>query len=225
MIMNTTLVFYLGLHLLGDFYFQSDTMAEKKRTAFSMVIVHGLIYALPFLLVFAFGNIVAFFVLVVSHVLLDALKFVVERTLGSNGVAFVFDQLLHLLCLLFVVAVFPASIAFVDTYAMQVRAFVLLLAAVKPVSVLFLQVLGYLKPGNLPSGKSGAGKIIGYLERLLLASLFLMGQLGAIGWVIAAKAFARSRQISESPEFCEYFLVGTLFSLLSVVALYGLLFH
>jgi hypothetical protein len=223
MILETTLVVYIGLHVLGDFYFQSDRVAEGKRNAFSLVVLHSLFYCVPFFLVLVFGDLFAFLTLVISHFLIDTIKYSVEHKLGRQGLVFAIDQAFHLLVLCLVAFAFPLSIASLVRYEMQIRTFVLLLAVGKPVSVVFIQLFGFLKPGDLQEGKSGAGRTIGYLERLLLASLFLLGQLGAIGWVIAAKAFARSRQISESPAFCEYFLVGTLFSLLSVVVLYGVL--
>lgn len=33
-------------HLLGDFYFQTNTLAEKKRTSFAYTALHGFIYSL-----------------------------------------------------------------------------------------------------------------------------------------------------------------------------------
>jgi hypothetical protein len=189
------------------------------------VLLHSLLYAFPFSLVLIFGNLSVFLALVGTHFLIDTVKFPLERIGRHQGLVFIIDQVFHLLSILLIALYFPLSLALLETYSMQLRFFVLLLAIAKPVSVLFTQLFGFLKPEGLPSGKNGAGKTIGYLERILLSCLFLMGQFGSIGWVIAAKAFARSKQISESPEFCEYFLVGTLFSLVNVVALYGLLFH
>ena len=38
--------FFLTIHLLGDFYFQSDKLSEKKRNGYCYVLLHGLIYFL-----------------------------------------------------------------------------------------------------------------------------------------------------------------------------------
>lgn len=57
------------------------------------------------------------------------------------------------------------------------------------------------------------GRIIGVLERLLALSLVLLGQYGALGLLIAAKALARFRALDDR-DFAEYFLIGTLASLL-----------
>ncbi|MBI2537686.1 MAG: hypothetical protein HYW06_12150 [Gemmatimonadetes bacterium] len=55
--------------------------------------------------------------------------------------------------------------------------------------------------------------MIGVLERALALTLVLLGQYGALGLLIAAKALARFRAL-EDRDFAEYFLIGTLASLL-----------
>jgi hypothetical protein len=60
------------------------------------------------------------------------------------------------------------------------------------------------------------GRAIGALERALALTLVLLGEYGAVGWIIAAKSLARFKALEER-EFAEYFLVGTLASLLLAV--------
>lgn len=55
------------------------------------------------------------------------------------------------------------------------------------------------------------GRVIGILERALLYLFVLRGEFGAIGFVLAAKAFARFRALEDRP-FAEYVLIGTLLS-------------
>jgi hypothetical protein len=57
------------------------------------------------------------------------------------------------------------------------------------------------------------GRIIGVLERALALTLVLLGQYGALGLLVAAKALARFRALDDR-DFAEYFLIGTLASLL-----------
>ncbi len=77
------------------------------------------------------------------------------------------------------------------------------------------------QPGGVGIAVSGAelgrGRIIGVLERALALTLILWGQFGALGLVIAAKALARFRGLEER-DFAEYFLIGTLASLLVALA-------
>lgn len=56
------------------------------------------------------------------------------------------------------------------------------------------------------------GSVIGYLERFLLMTFILVGEYGAIGFVMTAKSIARYAGINESRELADYYLVGTLTS-------------
>jgi hypothetical protein len=57
------------------------------------------------------------------------------------------------------------------------------------------------------------GRTIGALERAIGLSLVLLGEYGALGLIVAAKSLARFKAL-EDREFAEYFLIGTLTSLL-----------
>ncbi len=61
-----------------------------------------------------------------------------------------------------------------------------------------------------------SGYLIGVLERIIMLTLGLSGQIGAIGFVLAAKSLARFKQLDDR-NFAEKYLVGTLLSV--VVAL------
>lgn len=67
------------------------------------------------------------------------------------------------------------------------------------------------------------GAIIGNLERILVVILLIFNQFGAIGLVIAAKSITRYKKISDDSSFAEYYLIGTLFSILSAIIVYGLI--
>lgn len=69
---------------------------------------------------------------------------------------------------------------------------------------------------TLPRGELARGRLIGVLERALALTLVLLGQFGALGLIVAAKALARFRGL-EDRDFAEYFLIGTLASLLHAV--------
>ncbi len=71
-----------------------------------------------------------------------------------------------------------------------------------------------LKPVN--AKELNSGRVIGMLERMLMYFLVLGGAVGSIGFVLAAKAFARFRELDER-SFAEYVLIGTLLSTLLAV--------
>lgn len=77
-----------------------------------------------------------------------------------------------------------------------------------------LIVNGILRRYSLPErGLKRAGAIIGVLERLLVLTLVLLGQYAAIALIFAAKSIARFEELKDR-EFAEYYLIGTLSSIL-----------
>ena len=52
----------------------------------------------------------------------------------------------------------------------------------------------------------------------------LLGQYSAVGLTMTAKSIARYEQITKDPAFAEYYLIGTLYSMLYTVALYAVIF-
>lgn len=85
-----------------------------------------------------------------------------------------------------------------------------------------------LKPRSLPAGggvvdvgEFNRGRVIGILERMLLFSFVLQAQYGAIGFILAAKAFTRFKALDDRP-FAEYVLIGTLLSACLALATGGL---
>ena len=47
-----------------------------------------------------------------------------------------------------------------------------------------------------------------------------MNQISAIGFIYTAKSIARFKEIEQNKAFAEYYLIGTLFSILYVVIAY-----
>jgi hypothetical protein len=63
-----------------------------------------------------------------------------------------------------------------------------------------------------------AGRVIGILERVLIYTAVLGNQIAAIGLVIAAKGFARFKEMDDR-QFAEYVLIGTLLSALLAIGI------
>ncbi len=79
--------------------------------------------------------------------------------------------------------------------------------------------VGKTKGSDIPSQiEYNRGRIIGLLERIMLFALISLGQFSAIGFVVGAKALARFQSL-EDRDFAEYFLVGTLTSLVTAGAI------
>lgn len=63
------------------------------------------------------------------------------------------------------------------------------------------------------------GRLIGNLERIVLTIVVAAGSYAALGFLVAAKGLVRFEEFEKSRDFTEYFLIGTLSSVL--VALFA----
>jgi len=66
------------------------------------------------------------------------------------------------------------------------------------------------------TGLKDAGKTIGRLKRTLILTFALLGEFVAIPFILAAKSIARFEEL-KGREFSEYYLIGTLTSILLAV--------
>lgn len=230
------------LHVLGDFYFQTDSMAKQKGEQKRIMAFHCVEYSLCILPLFLCWypsrvSVSAFIFICVSHFMVDALAkpWAVQRVyrVGANDNLRVFciDQLVHL------IACFIAGMMLADSAAsheamegMLYEAIPMLLAlliAIKP-SGLFIRLLlsEYRQDSDCSNGNEaviddsgerqregrGAGEAIGWLERVLVVVLTASLEFSAIAFVVTAKSIARFKKIEEEPVFAETYLIGTLSS-------------
>lgn len=77
-------------------------------------------------------------------------------------------------------------------------------------------------PQSLNAEEFRAGRTIGKLERWLIVTLLLLSQYGLIGLVLTAKSVVRFRKFEQVPTFAEYYLLGTLYSMIFAIGI-GLL--
>ncbi|NLN27498.1 MAG: hypothetical protein GX161_04705 [Firmicutes bacterium] len=64
--------------------------------------------------------------------------------------------------------------------------------------------------------------MIGTLERWMLLALMARGEMAAVGFVFAGKSIVRYKEFDRK-DFAEYYLVGTLYSILIALGLTTLL--
>lgn len=79
-------------------------------------------------------------------------------------------------------------------------------------------------PGDGPSRRSrrgpdeaARGRVIGYLERAIVFVIIVAGTFESLGLVLVAKGIARFQQLQDR-DFAEYFLIGTLLSMVAALA-------
>lgn len=123
------------------------------------------------------------------------------------------------------------NLDFMGFYINQILKWMLFsIVILKPVNTNFKIFFGKYAPkkdnkdtSDRKNSIEGAGAMIGNLERLLIAILMFYGQYGAIGLVFTAKSVTRYDKITKEPSFAEYYLIGSLYSMLCVLILYGLI--
>lgn len=226
-------------HILGDFYFQSNIMASKKRNELKWVVIHSFIYGIVTLLfyglIFKTFNYYFLLLLIIAHALIDFLKYCFFSNSCSVG-TFIFDQLLHLLTI-FIIAFYSydnGCIPVFKTYLM--RMFAVVNYSHKDLFSIFLKLLLLHKPTNIfislfmkpykiddtdaeNDDDIKAGRIIGTLERIIMMFFIDINQYSSIGLVLTAKSIARYDKISKKQNFAEYYLLGTLLSTISILVI------
>lgn len=221
---NPALSLLLISHILGDFHLQSPRMARKKSKEPHFLIAHLTIVNSLLIVIGLLAPSLWLSLLVVglSHSLIDLAKPRIEKGLRLSAPAiFTLDQILHLAIILLVATKFSQGLnvpTWLSVTALNNLLFFLLIT--KPVNVAFRIFFSKYQPEEDPSQSEtiqGAGSTIGLLERVVIGICIALGQFASIGLVFTAKSIARYNKISENPAFAEYYLIGSLFSILSVL--------
>lgn len=246
---KTILTLFLIGHVFGDFYLQSNQLAVSKNKSSLKLVEHGLIYLLSMTVILTpvFGFSFIRWVVLVSmiHFLIDAGMAYLNKNqalIEKRQIAlYIGDQLAHLVTI-FALTVLLATrvetlqytnlyISLLGNLYLNIEAILSWTLAIaitmKPVSITINKILYQYQPTTADAedvGHPGAGALIGMLERLIILVMLSQNQYGAIGFVLTAKSIARYNKIAENPQFSEYFLLGTLLSMLLVIVTYLAIF-
>ena len=74
-------------HMIGDYVLQTDFLAKTKGENWYHLIVHSVLYSVPFFIVF--GNVEVTIFIIISHIIIDAVK------ARFKAINYVTDQILH----------------------------------------------------------------------------------------------------------------------------------
>lgn len=242
---ETLLILLVAGHLLGDFAFQTTWMVDRKSRPpvlvahVAAVLLAHTIALLPLLSWSVAGLLIG---IGAVHGLIDLAKPRVSRK-GRGGLAvFLLDQNAHLAVLvaawwLFLwltgepevwmpaqaLVVFTKVVLVLAAFAFNATGGAAVVSGVLAAQDPKLEAEAEEKKADRSpgSGVDGSGRLIGILERTLSLILILAGQWAAIVLLLAAKSIARFDDLKER-RFSEYYLIGTLTSLL-VAILTGML--
>lgn len=175
--------------------------------------------------------------LFLTHLMVDKIKSILDKNGKYAGIIFLGDQVIHmglLVMLLYILGINIQNNSCVYNYVekFDMVAITAILVCWKPaaifVTVIFESIFLSKTNGkeksktedknknqknnnNEPKENVRVGYWIGVLEREIILVLGLLGQYGAIGFVLTAKSLARFKQLEEK-EFAEKYLIGTLLS-------------
>lgn len=212
-------------HVLGDFYCQTNKYCELKRERkFKswFLYVHPIIIgALSWGMVWDWSFAVCAIIITVSHFIIDTVKCFIKN---DGLLPFTVDQLLHLaittcICFLWEGAdywVLPQWCFMSDNNLVVALTGALILG--KPANIVIKKTLDQYKiTKNGKVESNNVGSLIGTLERLLTLLFIMVGEMSAVGFLLAAKSILRFRDTDTVKT--EYVLAGTLLSFgIAVVA-------
>ena len=218
-------------HFLADFTLQPECLAKAKRKSGRWLLLHCGIYAalmvlVCFVCVKPMQAILPAIILFWSHFLIDKFKcYIEDRWLKKTGMFWTFlaDQALHIAVIILCWKMFGMENAANSlwrragewVYFRTFLVYSLIFVIIWDPACIFVRMLFDDLSGSVNreafADEPKAGRIIGKLERLIIAVLVLSGQLSGIGFVLTAKSIARFKQF-EDQGFAERYLVGTLAS-------------
>lgn len=245
--------FILILHLIGDFYFQFNKIAhckvglcdnscgdclkckDKKFINVKYLLIHLLLYILPFGMLFHFMKWYYCIAVIASvfgvHFIIDSLTCLCKKySKIPSSLVFAADQALHLVSLVGIYHIFNSFISennFVTNNMKIVNVVLCVVILIAP-AMQFIKCVMSDCFGNQGETKEkigtkefDAGKLIGIIERLLILIFFYLEAYSTIAIIITLKTWARSNDIKEIKGFGNKYLVGTLLSFL-LAALCGI---
>lgn len=221
-------LFYLIIaHFLADFVFQTQRMVKNKAWLSDMMGFHMVAVGILTFLFSAFNWKITLLV-VVSHWLIDGTKISLQKKFpGQETIWFLGDQFLHLSSI-FLLWIWNAKLSITDLQPIlpwlgSDRLVLMALGytfLIWPAGYLVRFALkdiapnSHIQPPDAMAQPGDGGKRIGQLERVLLFTLVLADQLGAIGFLMAGKGLIRFADKNEEQLRSEYILIGTLLSFL-----------
>ena len=225
------ILMYIGLHLLADFYLQPEKLSCLKMKNYLYLLVHGFIYFFVFLVI-GFFIVEKYFVITlvlgVSHLLIDLIKTLLLRIRvisKRKDLVFMIDQIIHFAIILILIGLYAKNHVHNHVllkHYLWLQVIVSILFIGKPSNIIIKELFGKFKPQDNENTNEfpKAGSAIGFLERAILLFCIIMGYASAFGFIIAAKSIARYEKIKDDKQFSEYYLIGTLASVILTFFIY-----
>ena len=218
----------LAAHFLGDFIFQTDNDIKNKSrtTVFTKHIL--LVTGLSYILTGFWNYLIIPIVILLSHTIIDLLK----RLFKKDSLAvFLTDQVAHII-IIFFLTVYMQNVFIKynvsDSFWLNIfgsgyyQTIIIITAIVLSTKFCSIIISYIIKPYQSKifinekndNGSINTGRLIGYLERLIILVLFITDLPVMVGFLITAKSILRYGEIKNEKDklMIEYVLIGTLLS-------------
>jgi len=184
-----------------------------------------------------------------AHILIDTIKFFIKPKLFypkkdkenhflKVDLIYCFDQILHIITIIIISILFLQSNVELmlkpgilkslnmeqEMYLLMIRTVAVFLIILKPVSITFYKLLNVellaKSDSNSEDEAIGAGKLIGYMERIIMTILLILGEYTAMGFIIAGKTIVRIHgQVKQ-----EFLIIGTFYGVITSLTVYIVFF-
>jgi len=244
MVINIFL-YLLIIHILIEYYFQSKFIKIEDNKEIKFLLKHAGIYTaiasvciIPIISITIIKYVIIFSVI---HFLIEISIFYLNKVLkkefvNKDKILYIIKQIIHIITIYVLAYIFNKEYQLEITYDLfifssitvnEILKFMLaILLIVNPVNYTFKIVLANIKPNDSDmENNMKTGKLIGSLERMLVIILLIANQYTAIGLIFTAKSITRYEKTADSKKFAEYYLIGTLFSMLSTLIIYLVIFR
>lgn len=211
-------------HILGDFFLQWSGIVKQKnqkKWGAPLLYIHGIIHFLLLILLVGLKYWVAATIITMLHIIIDGIKVSAQNNHNKQRMFFI-DQALHLLVILTVwLFLFKENLYeipfLLNRYTLTIIIAYLFLT--RPAGFIISQALSHWTQeisyeGEIEKSLPKAGWYIGMLERILVLTFVLIGQWGAIGFLMAAKSIFRFGDLTRAKDrkLTEYIVIGTFLS-------------
>ncbi|MBR4828405.1 MAG: DUF3307 domain-containing protein [Muribaculaceae bacterium] len=223
----------LSAHIIADFFLQFDWLCQGKQEkgirGLKAQTIHALIHAVcAYLLLANWVGWLIPLVIFITHFIIDIVK---VKWFSKSTIAFLIDQAAHIAVIVGLWWMMYADNATLQTWLcsqiLTQRFWILFIGYMlifKPASLLIGMFIKGWAPSNSMQlqGMPNAGKWIGYIERVLVLTFVITGNIEAVGFLLAAKSIFRFGDLNKAREIkiTEYVLLGTLASF-SIALLIG----
>ncbi|PRP66765.1 DUF3307 domain-containing protein [Nonlabens agnitus] len=223
-------------HFIGDFFLQTNDSVkskEKRKIKSVALYVHVLIHgALVMILLWDIYLWYIAVIIMASHLVIDLIKLYGTNKKNKRWL-FLMDQVAHVAVIVLIALIkgYDADFTYFSFHIPAQTWFFIacILFLTTPISIALKMFFTRwkLNPENAGiDSLKNAGNWIGIIERLLVFVFIVVGQFGAVGFLLAAKSVFRFGDLNRehNMKLTEYVLIGTLLSF-GIAILTGIAFQ